>query len=261
MHIYIYDAFVNQKKYEPVLARIETRITDLGLSGKIVRLGLMKNVREAVENQIKQGAKTLVVVGNNQTVHQVINAIARINPTNLLGQAIPLGIIPIGKKNNEIAISLGIELEEMAGDVLSSRRIEVLDLGLANKHYFVSQATITSQDTTLEIDQNYCIEIIGPGEINVINLAYDPKELPRNISPNPQDNILDLFVNTATSKKFLRSTSSRPDNQNIFSFKNLTILNKTHPLILDKAVKVTAPVDIKLAPQKLPMIVGKDRGF
>ncbi|MCK4553680.1 hypothetical protein KAU19_01815, partial [Candidatus Parcubacteria bacterium] len=64
MHIYIYDSYVNQKKYDKVLARIETRITDLGLNGKISRLGLMKNIPDLVYNELKRGVKTIIAVGN-----------------------------------------------------------------------------------------------------------------------------------------------------------------------------------------------------
>ena len=38
MHVYIYDSFLNHKKFEKIIARIETRVTDLGLNGKINRL-------------------------------------------------------------------------------------------------------------------------------------------------------------------------------------------------------------------------------
>jgi hypothetical protein len=50
MHIYIYDSFVNQKKYDSTTAKIETRITDLGLNGKIVRLGIIISVEEVINN-------------------------------------------------------------------------------------------------------------------------------------------------------------------------------------------------------------------
>jgi len=42
MHVYVYDSFLNQKKYDRILARLETRITDLGLNGKISILLIMK---------------------------------------------------------------------------------------------------------------------------------------------------------------------------------------------------------------------------
>ena len=101
MHIYIYDSFVNQKKYDKILARIETRITDLELNGKISRLGVMKNIPDIVSNELKRGAKTIIAVGNDKTINQVINSLA--------GSQVPLGIIPIGRENNQISFALGIE--------------------------------------------------------------------------------------------------------------------------------------------------------
>jgi len=45
----------------------------LGLNGKIIRLGLLENINEAVENEIKRGAKTIVAVGSDKTVHKIMD--------------------------------------------------------------------------------------------------------------------------------------------------------------------------------------------
>ena len=58
MHVYIYDSFLGHKKFDNTLARIETRLTDLGLNGKISRMGAMKNIQSTVSNELKRGAKT-----------------------------------------------------------------------------------------------------------------------------------------------------------------------------------------------------------
>ena len=100
MHVYIYDTFLSQKKYDSVLARIETRTTDLGLNGKIIRLGLMHSLFDTVENEIKKGAKTITAVGNSELLHKIINIVARLSSENILIKNIPLGFIPIGKSNN-----------------------------------------------------------------------------------------------------------------------------------------------------------------
>ncbi len=260
MHVFIYDAFVNQKKYAHTLARIETRITDLGLNGKIIRLGLMKNVRESVERELKQGAKTMIAVGNSGTVNKVLNAMVNLDTSSLpMGRA-PLGLIPIGKKNNGIALGLGIESEEVACDVLSARRIESLDLGLANEHYFLSQVLITTQGTILEVDQSYSMEINEPGQINVINLSVPGLSLPPNVSPNPLDNKLDLCVTTLTPKK-IQLPQQKPSSQNIIPFNHLNIINQAQPVIIDNSFNMPTPVEIRLAEQKLPVIVGKGRSF
>ena len=249
MHVYIYDSFVNQKKHNKVLFRLETRLTDLGLNGKICRLGVMQSMASILESEIKQGAKTIVAVGNDATIHKVINGLADYN--------VPLGFIPIGEENNLITNSLGIELEELACDVLSRRKIEKLDLGIANNFYFLSQASITTQSTLIEINKNYTIEITEKGEVNIINLVTNIN-LPANTKSSPQDGKLELAINTQGTKKAFTSASK---NQSFFPFKKLTILNKNHPLVLDKAVKIPAPVEISVIKKKISAIVGKGRNF
>lgn len=260
MHIYIYDSFLSHKKYQHTLTRIETRITDLGLSGKIIRLGVIKNVHDLINNELKQGAKTIIAVGNNQTLNLIVNALSDFSSITIPNRLIPLGIIPVGKNNNSIALSLGIGINEEACDVLSARRIETLDLGQANEHLFLSQATIVNQGTSLEIDQSYLIEIMKKGEVGVINFPTRPESLPENIKPDPRDGVLELYVRTAAGKKFLNLSNHHP-NQSIFSFKKLVVNNKNHPLILDDSIKINTPVEIKLASHKISVIVGKGRVF
>ena len=217
MHIYIYDKFLSQKKHDTSLARIETRITDLGLNGKIVRLNLTNSVYEAVENEVKNSAKTIIVVGNDSLLNQVVNVMAKLSFLKILTTKIPLGFIPVGKKNNTLGPTLGIEPEEGACDVLSARRITTLDLGKAGDEYFLAQATITSKGTSVEIDQNYSIEIMGTGEIGVVNLPSG-KYLPTDAKSNASDGVLELFIKTNASRKFL-PIHKQGGCSSVFSFK------------------------------------------
>jgi len=257
MHIYIYDDYVNTKKYDKALARIETRITDLGLNGKIIRLGLLENINEAVENEIKRGAKTIVAVGSDQTVNKIINAIISAEINNQMRVETPLGIIPVGNVGNTIAETLGIGHEEEAGDVLSARRIEKLDIAQAGHSFFISQASIASQGTVLEIEKDYSIEIMEPGEINVINLSVF-SDLPEEAKPNPRDKILELYIKTKAGRKLTKLNPSA--NQSLFSLKRLTIINQKHPLILDNAIEIPTPAEISVN-RSLNVIVGKERRF
>ena len=257
MHIYIYDDYVNTKKYDNALARIETRITDLGLNGKIIRLGLLRNINEAVENEIKRGAKTIVAVGNDKTVNKIINAIISAAINNQMDVETPLGIIPVGNEGNTIAETLGIGKEEEAGDVLSARRIEKLDIAQAGNSFFISQARIASQGTTLEIEKDYSIEIMEPGEINVINLSTF-SDLPEEARPNPRDKTLELYIKTKGGRKF--SNLNPSPNQSFFSLKRLTIINQKHPIILDNAIEIPTPAEISVN-RSLNVIVGKERRF
>jgi len=250
MHVYIYDSFVNQKKYQRALANVETRITDLGLNGKICRLGVMTKIQDIVTNEIRRGAKTIIAVGNDQTINQAINA--------LVGSEVPLGIIPIGSEYNTVAECLGINSAEEACDILSARRIEKLDLGKANYFYFLTNASITGKGTVVEINQDYSIEILEKGSIHIVNLPPENKiNLPARGKFDPQDGRLELYIKTEAKKNFFKKIV----DQSVFTFEKLTINNNSYPLLIDNATQVAPPVEINIAKRALNVIVGKKRNF
>jgi len=259
MHVYIYDTFVSDKKYINQVARVETRITDLGLNGKIVRMGLISSVSSAIENEIKKGANTIIAVGDKQIFSQAVNAMAQLLARESIGKSVPLGFIPVGKKDLLIADSLGIGSAELACDILSQRRIEALSLGQANNSYFLFSATVPTEHTTIEIDENYSIEIKEPGEIGVINLAVG-FTLPQSAKTDQADSSLELVIKTAQGKKYLPGKRGAGD-QSVFAFNKLRIINKKYPILLDGAKNLTSPVDIQVAPMKISLIVGKNRQF
>lgn len=250
---------MNHRKFNNILAGVETRLTDLGLNGKIIRLNIMKNMRSSIENELKRGAKTIVAVGNDRTVNQVINALTQ-TEQKFSKNSPPIGIIPVGKDKNYIASALGIDSEEMACDILSARRIEKLDLCSANNSFFISNAAITTKGTILEINKAYSIEIADEGKISVVNLATE--EFLTDIAEfNPRDGVFELFIKTKKAKKFFKKNSPEA-KESVFPLKKLTIINeKNYPVILDGSVEIPTPVEINITKQGLNVIVGKERGF
>jgi len=254
MNVYIYDSFLSEAKYSNTIAKIETRITDLGLNGKIVRLGLLKNVIGAVDNEIRRGAKTIIAVGNNHTINQIINTLAKSDFPGAL--SIPLAIIPVGRELNEISKFIGINNYNEACEVLSSRRISTLNIVKANNTYFLSQATINNKKTKVDIDQAYSIENSKQGNISIINFPLDKKYLETNTF-SPFDNKIELLINTGGNNKII----ANKEEYSVFSFKKVVIFNETTPLLLDNCVEVKPPVEICLSRKKLKFIVGKARLF
>jgi diacylglycerol kinase family enzyme len=249
MNIFIYDSFLNQKKYDRLLARVETRITDLGLNGKISRLSPTRNVQETIGNELKRGAKTIIAVGNNKTINQIINSLA--------GSQVPLGIIPVGEDNNDIAKSLGIESTEIACDVLSARLLAKIDLGLANQTYFLSNISINNQGTIVDMNKNYTIETSEKGLIYIFNLAGEQIKLPPNVKFIPDDGLLELVINTHDNKKIF----TKKNHQSIFKIKKITLHNLKSHLILDGSTALAAPAEITVVKKCLNVIVGKNRNF
>lgn len=260
MHVYIYDDFLNTRKHENLLAGLETRITDLGLNGKIIRLGNMQSSLSLLKNELRREVKTVVVVGDNSTINKVMNLLVNHQTIESHDTKIPLGIIPIGKKNNSISHCLGIFNEEEACNILAARRIESIDVGQAEsletnsrsiKKYFLENLFINSIGIPLELDQKYSIELTDGGEIGVLNLP--PED--RGINSSPKDGKLELVLKMKKNK--FRSTQ----NQSVFSFKKLAITNPKAEIIADNSLKIHAPVEISALKKTLDVIVGKERCF
>ncbi|KKW42961.1 MAG: hypothetical protein UY92_C0002G0078 [Candidatus Magasanikbacteria bacterium GW2011_GWA2_56_11] len=113
MYVYLYDNFLKEKRYQGVVKAIETRLTDFGIAGKIIRLMNLTNAESIVEDEIKKGAATVVIVGDDGTFARVLSRAATCQ--------VLYGFIPIGA-NNSIAQVLGIPEGEAACDVLARRR-------------------------------------------------------------------------------------------------------------------------------------------
>ena len=257
MHVYIYDSFVNEKKNNNIVAKIETRITDLGLSGKIIRLNVVNSIFDAIENEIKKGAKTIIVVGNNHIFNLAINSIINLKTVSFHGYKVPLGFIPVGKKGNEIADFLGINYNVDACDTLSARRIKSVGLGQINNNYFFAQAEIPTTNTVIEIDKNFSIEISESGKIYVVNLPVFV-DLPKEIVIGEG---LKLLINTKGSSNKYLPLDLKKSKKSIFSFNKLQLINPKDPIVLDNSVEIKTPVDVKFSSKKIDIIVGKNRIF
>jgi len=234
MYIYIYDEFTNQKKYNKLLYKIEKRLTDLGLNGKTIRLGISKNIESAVSDQIRRGAKTIVAVGNNETAIKTMNVMAQNEDNHLL----TLGIIPLEEKDDYLADMVGIKSIEDACNVLLARRIETFKPAQINKNYFLFKAEIKNPGAILEIDKSYAVKNTEMAEINVVNV------------PQPQKNRKNKKL-----KLFIRGKN----NQSFFPFKELLIVNDGANVVIDGSLPVETPARIKPCLKEIKIIVGKKR--
>ena len=73
MHIYIYDSWLSQKKHLSKLSEIEGKLTDLGLSGRVCRLGRLRSLSDIVRQELRRMPKTIVAVGDDSIISQVIS--------------------------------------------------------------------------------------------------------------------------------------------------------------------------------------------
>lgn len=244
MHVYVYDEYLNKSKYNRAINRMEIRLTDLGLNGKILRLAGIKNIKAAIQNEIRIGAKTIVAVGNNQTILKIIGAIVDDEIFGDFQKRTLLGIIPIGD-DNSIASSFGIKNIDEACNILLARRVEKIDLGLAGNHHFLNEATIESMGTTLGIG-DYSMEITEKGEVRIINLL---KDRDGGMKSNPHDGRLDIYIKT------------KKKDETYLNAESFKVFNPDERLIIDGVMEIETPVEISTLKDKVNIIVGKERVF
>lgn len=264
MYYYIYDQFLSQKKYDKILTQIESKITDLGIKDRIIKMSILKSVKELVTDAIRKGAKTIIAVGNDQTINQVVNLTAN--------QDVVIGIIPIDKNNNSIASFLGITDPLEACEIISARKIEIINLGEINNEYFINSIKIFENNLIVDCDDKFKLSITDKNSLMTIyNLLPEfNQDLKTDQLFNPQDNFLEVVVQkkTATSfNVFLNSILKKEINQlpeSIFRVKKINIknpLSKSGSVLVDNFKILKTPLNIKISDKKLKVIVGKDRKF
>ena len=252
MYHYIYEAFLTDPKFAKQLSTIENRLTDLGIYGSVHRLALFKTMKGTVQDAVRRGAKTVVVVGDDGAVARAIDAVAEF-------PGVVFGVIPVGEKNT-IAKLLGIDDAMSACDILSARLVEELDLGKVNKHYFLTTLNISGA-VKAECDGRYTVSPVNGGEICISNFSMDEKG-----PGDPRDGRLETMVKTS-ARGFFKSIFA-PSG----AASGLSIFPTTHVVVRSpEGAQLTAVADgqpyqdaefnVEIAPRRLTVIVGKGRSM
>jgi len=245
MYLYIYDSFLNDKKYADLLIKVEKRLTDLGIKGKIARLSILKNMKEMITDGVKEGVETVVAIGNAQTFAKVINVVADLDVT--------LGFIPVDN-NNEIAKVLGIPPKTLACDVLASRIIKKIDLGKINNYYFVNTAEIENGDVTIHYKDFKISPVTEKSKITLHNFASSIT------NSSPVDGVLEAVITPIKSGVF----GKKKIEDTVLPFTKIKIGSQAEEqvaILTDEQIIMKTPAEITVVPQKLKIIVGSDRHF
>lgn len=250
MYYYLFDTPLSDRKYETVVNRIEFRIIELGLNGRMDRLSILKNMRELIDSAVKRGARTVVIIGDDEAIAKAVTIVAQYRD-------VTLGIIPVGE-HLAIARALGIPEGETACDVLSRRVVKTVDLGKANDQFFLFSLDVPAQEVALECDDHYRVSMMGyPRPFRICNFSAD-----RSTDVcSPEDGVLEAIISEQPKGwlPFKKQQAAR----SIFPIRKARIVSGSESvsLLLDGTTVVKTPAVIEVAPQKLRIIVGKERQF
>lgn len=253
MYVYLYDQFLKEKRFSEALKLIETRLTDYGIAGRIIRLQHFTSPETIIAEAVRKGAKTIVVVGNDATFAKVLSR----------GAAYPAtyGFLPVGP-NNSIAKVLGLPVSAEAADILARRRKVYLDVGWFNNRFFVSQLHIPPHQITVEYDERFKVSsTTSKMELVVCNLQpFYWQRQGREMVVHPQDGKLEAFVRPVIKTGwFKREEFEEPS---IFPFEEM-VVSSSAPFVVEADGKTSKEtrITIKLSRSQVEMIVGKERKF
>src|SRR5438045_2952826 len=98
MYYYIVDPQkISQREFERVQNQLYSSLSEYRVFGEVMRVTGLRTINQLVENAFAHQAKTIVAVGSDDTLHDVINAIK--------GREMMVGFVPISE--TEIGKILG----------------------------------------------------------------------------------------------------------------------------------------------------------
>jgi diacylglycerol kinase family enzyme len=250
MYFYFYDKLTQEKKYEPLLVKVETRLIDLGLNGRVEKLSIFKNAREIIRDAIKKGAKTIIAVGDDKTFATVVNMVATQNVT--------LGFIPI--EPGVFSRLLGIPAGEEACDVLSKRLYTTIDLGCIQDFYFVGAVQAeTRAPATLHCDDAYTITAPAYTRMLLSNVGDVFGDVVT--AEHATDGALNIHLATPMQSSGFFHRRVAPAADSMVRVRKIEVSSHDTELTLtaDQHTSFHTPCTITIAPQALKLIVGRDR--
>jgi len=260
MYFYIYDSFLIDKKYTKSLNQLETRVSDLGISGKISRLTILKNATELIQDFLKNPSPTIVVVGSDKLFYEAAIAMA--------GSEGVLGFIPL-EPSSCLAPLLGLPANEFGADVISARLIERIRFGKINEKLFCSSIYFPASKTIITCEGAYQIRPRRIKSIKIVNLdllKFDkPEESPdiKRIASNPKDDFLEVLMGAPARSWWPFKKKEVRDS--LFFAKRIKIESKKPgleiPMTIDKerVQLIKVPAALRVAEESLKIIVGKGR--
>jgi YegS/Rv2252/BmrU family lipid kinase len=134
MYYYIVNPAAGGAKINKIQDRLQERLGKLGIMGEFVKSTGPDDVGKLARIGLEKGYKTIVAVGGDGTINEVMNSI--------LGyEKVALGIIPTGT-TNDLAESLGIKDWFTATNILAARKVEEINLGKVGNRYFLTSVSV-----------------------------------------------------------------------------------------------------------------------
>ena len=251
MYLYIYDDYIQHKRFEKDLVQIENRLTDLGMEGKIARLALFRDAEEMIRDELRRGVSTVVAVGNDQTVRKVLDVVAE--------HQVTFGMIPIGTPD-VLARVLGIPQGLAACDALSARIVETIDIGTVNGRRFITGVSVPNFRAQITCEGTFRVTPNKAGNLEVRNIALGTSGTPA--PADPRDGKLEAVLKVAIPSGWLGWFGRKRIGTSVVPTHSIAIRSeKPIQVFADGEQMEGTRFDIGIEPLTLKVITGRGRLF
>jgi len=134
MYYYIINPAAGGGKINKIQTRLKALLKEKRIDGDFAKSIGKGDASKITKIAIRQGFKTIIAVGGDSTVLEVVNGI-------IDNSDIALGILPIGS-TNVIARLFGINDWVEATDILAQRKLEKINLGQVNNSFFINSVQL-----------------------------------------------------------------------------------------------------------------------
>ncbi len=250
MYHYFFDSSLHHKRFHQDVARIETRITDLGIKGRLTRLTPLHDLRETMEESLAQGTHTFVAVGNDHLLSRIASVLRNHRDCTL-------GMIPTGVGPFLISHTLGIPEGITACDTLAARRLEAFDAGVMNNsELFISAIEMHNILCSIECNTTYYLTPLTASHTTIQNLISF--QYPDHCD-NPADGQFSIYIHPKAPPSWWRRGSAEHLTHCTAKKITVTPLNGESTATVDGFKIIRLPFTAEILQHHFTFIVGKTR--
>ncbi len=224
-YAFIYDDVLNDRRYEHAVAEVDVRLTSLDLQGRVVRLSLFRNAKEIMEQMVREGVTTIVIIGNDHSLDKMLWFLPDLDVT--------VGYIPIVEPW-DVATLLGIPSGPTACDVLAARFVETIDIGKIDNRYFLTSVRMPRTMAAVDIEGQYRLSAVHGGSITIQNIGHRNGE--RGSLAEAKDGFLEVVIEPGEAPSASRWGRRKREGQ----------MKKTHAFIRYGKIISPEPVDVQV---------------
>lgn len=251
MYVYFHDVPLHSGKNFHLWNRIEARLNNLGIHGRKVSITpLSNNLKAILQDEMKRGVHTVVAVGNDEMFLRLANAV-------LHYPKLVLAYIPF--EQTYISRRLGIAPQELACDILSSRILHKFSTIKFNKdEYSLAPVEFSFDDLKVADSQvEWLVKGIEPGykllacgDYSLWADHYREKFNLENIS----------LAADKVNLLIYKGQKSADQDLSVLSGESFFLKNRDGgQVLLPKTNYSKEILQIRIVPENLPVIVGKNR--